>query len=349
MPKTKSNYTELISSFLHENAGSTSQDILAAMNNSFSIATLKRILKTMVADGLITVSGKLKTTKYSVSHAYEIMQPINVDAYYAKEIDERKIKDQFNHELISNTLQKLSLFTKDEATFLTTLQKKFAENVSRLSPLEFKNEMDRLAIDLSWKSSQIEGNTYSLLETERLLRDKQTAGGKTKDEATMLLNHKDAIDFIVEHSGYVNPLTIKSIEDIHSLLIKELGISRNVRNRRVGISGTNYKPLDNEFQIKEALQDLCNIVNLKQSIFEKALLALVLISYIQPFADGNKRTARIVSNAILINNNCCPISFRTIDSVEYKKAMLIFYEQNNINPFKKIFINQFEFAVNTYF
>jgi Fic family protein len=132
-------------------------------------------------------------------------------------------------------------------------------------------------------------------------------------------------------------------------LIKDLDITRNIRTGRVGISGTNYKPLDNEFQIKEALLEMCNIINSKTNVFEKALLTLVLISYIQPFADGNKRTARIISNAILLNNHYCPISFRTIDSIEYKKAMLIFYEQTNINPFKRVFIDQFEFAVNTYF
>ena len=136
---------------------------------------------------------------------------------------------------------------------------------------------------------------------------------------------------------------------IHSMLIKELVIERNVRKRRVGISGTNYKPLDNEFQIKEALLNMCVLINSKENIFEKALLTLVLISYIQPFMDGNKRTARIVSNAILINYNYCPISFRTVDSIEYKKAMLLFYEQNNISSMKEIFITQFEFAVNTYF
>ena len=80
-----------------------------------------------------------------------------------------------------------------------------------------------------------------------------------------------------------------------------------------------------------------------------ALLALVLLSYIQAFSDGNKRTARITSNAILIANKYCPISFRTVDSVDYKKAMLIFYEQNNLSAFKKIFIDQFAFAVQTYF
>jgi Fic family protein len=209
--------------------------------------------------------------------------------------------------------------------------------------------LERLAIDLSWKSSQIEGNTYSLLETERLLKDKETAAGKTKDEATMLLNHKDALDFIIKNPNYINPLTISSIEDIHSILVKELDISRSIRSRRVGISGTNYKPLDNEFQIKEAVESMCTLINSKKNVFEKALLSLVLISYIQPFSDGNKRTARIISNAILINNHFCPISFRTINSIEYKKAMLVFYEQTNISPFKKVFIGQFEFAVNTYF
>jgi Fic family protein len=94
---------------------------------------------------------------------------------------------------------------------------------------------------------------------------------------------------------------------------------------------------------------MCNLVNSRNSVFEKALLLLVLISYIQAFGDGNKRTARIISNVILINNGFCPISFRTVDSIEYKKAMLIFYEQNNILAFKKKFIDQFKFAVKTYF
>ena len=214
---------------------------------------------------------------------------------------------------------------------------------------EDKKELERLAVDLSWKSSQIEGNTYSLLETERLLKEKETAKGKTKDEAIMLLNHKEALDFIIENPSYVTPLTISSIEDIHSILTKDLGIDRNIRKRRVGISGTNYRPLDNEFQIKEALRDMCELINGSENVFEKAMLLLVLISYIQPFGDENKRTARIVSNAILISNGYCPISFRTVDSIDYKKTMLLFYEQNNIRAFKQIFMGQFEFAVKTYF
>lgn len=114
----------------------------------------------------------------------------------------------------------------------------------------------------------------------------------------MLLNHKDALDFIIANPDYLHPLSVSKIEDIHSILIKELAVERNLRKRRVGISGTNYRPLDNEFQISEALQNSCEVINNKKNVFEKALLALVLISYIQPFMDGNKRTARIVSNAL---------------------------------------------------
>lgn len=165
----------------------------------------------------------------------------------------------------------------------------------------------------------------------------------------MLLNHKDALDFIVQNPDYLEHLTVARIEDIHSILIKELGVDRNIRNRRVGITGTNYRPIENEFQIREALTQTCDLVNSRSNIFEKSLLVLVLLSYIQAFNDGNKRVARIVSNAILIANHYCPISFRTVDSVDYKKAMLLFYEQNNISAFKQIFIQQFRFAVETYF
>lgn len=212
----------------------------------------------------------------------------------------------------------------------------------------FKDDVDEREIQEVF-NFQIEGNTYSLLETERLLKDKQTAQGKTKEEAIMLLNHKDALDFILSTPDYLQEISVHRIEDIHSLLTKELGVDRNIRRRRVGITGTNYRPLENEFQIREALEDSCTLINGKSNIFEKALLALVLLSYIQAFADGNKRTARITSNAILIANGYCPISFRTVDSVDYKKAMLMFYEQNNIAAFKHIFIEQFEFAVKTYF
>lgn len=327
----------------------TSKQVYEDITTSISYATVKRILSKLTDKSLIVKNGQGKATKYLISPTYELLLPIDIEKYYEKEIDERIIKKSFNLQLIPEVLAKCSIFTANELEKLELLQKKFTTNVSQLSEVEYKKELERLSIDLSWKSSQIEGNTYSLLETERLLKEKETASGKTKEEAVMLLNHKEAIDFIIKNPDYLIPLTIAKIEDIHRILIKELAIDKNIRKRRVGISGTNYRPLDNEFQITETLSSMCELVNSKVNVFEKALLLLILISYIQPFIDGNKRTARIVSNAILMNHKHCPISFRTVDSVEYKKAILLFYEQNNIRNFKEIFIAQFEFAVNTYF
>ena len=275
--------------------------------------------------------------------------PLDLATYFDKDIDEREVQESFNFDLIRDVLPKVEIFTKEELSVLFAAQREFEKNTEGMTDLEYHKEMERLGVDLSWKSSQIEGNTYSLLETERLLRDKQTASGKTKEEAIMLLNHKDALDFVLDVPDYLKELSVHRIEDIHSILTKELGVDRNIRHRRVGITGTNYRPLDNEFQIREALEDTCTLVNGKDNVFEKALLTLVLLSYIQAFVDGNKRTARITSNAILIANGYCPVSFRTVDSIDYKKAMLMFYEQNNIATFKKIFIEQFLFAVKTYF
>lgn len=346
MPDKNSNK---IISFIKDNPSLSSKQIYDEIQLNVGYATVKRILTKLLSENLIITEGKGKGTKYKVSVGFELFYPVSLSQYFEKEVDEREIKSSYNFTLINDVLSKVTLFTPDELEHLNHLQETFRKKSQELTEAGFKKEMERLAIDLSWKSSQIEGNTYSLLETERLLKEKETAQGKTKDEAIMLLNHKEALDFIVNNPDYIEPLTISRIEDIHSILIKDLGVDRNIRKSRVGISGTNYKPLDNEFQIKEAIEKMCDLVNCRELVFEKAFLLLVLLSYIQPFSDGNKRTARIISNAILIKNEYCPISFRTVDSIEYKKAMLLFYEQNNISAFKDIFINQFEFAVKTYF
>lgn len=335
--------------FLHYHPLANRTEIMAGLMETPSGSTMKRLLSAAVKEGNIETVGRGPSTKYRLTPQAHVTMPLDLATYFDKDIDERVVQESFNFDLIREVLPKVEIFAKEELSVLFAAQKEFEKNTEGMTDLEYHKEMERLGVDLSWKSSQIEGNTYSLLETERLLKDKQTASGKTKEEAIMLLNHKDALDFVLDVPDYLKELSVHRIEDIHSILTKELGVDRNIRHRRVGITGTNYRPLDNEFQIREALEDTCTLVNGKDNVFEKALLTLVLLSYIQAFVDGNKRTARITSNAILIANGYCPISFRTVDSIDYKKAMLMFYEQNNIAAFKKIFIEQFLFAVKTYF
>lgn len=335
--------------YIMKNPAASSKEIHVGISIKVGYATVKRILSKLIDENLIITVGKGRWTKYIISPEYELFYPVDLDDYFLKEIDERVIKETYNFSLMDGVLNNTSLFNADELEELNKLQNQYENNIKELSETHYRKELERLAIDLSWKSSQIEGNTYTLLETERLIKEKETAEGKSKDEAIMLLNHKEAIDFILSDTKYLIPLSLSRIEAIHSILIKDLGVDRNVRTRRVGISGTNYKPIDNEYQIREAMNKMCDLVNNQSNVFEKAFLILLLVSYIQPFNDGNKRTARIISNAMLISNKFCPISFRTVDSIHYKKALLLFYEQNNITAFKEIFIRQFEFAVQTYF
>ncbi|MDD5854886.1 MAG: Fic family protein [Prevotella sp.] len=335
--------------FLHYHPLANRAEIMAGLKKAPSDSTMKRLLSAAVKEGNIETAGRGPATKYKLTPQAHVTMPLDLATYFNKDIDEREVHESFNFDLIRDVLPKVEIFTKEELEVLNAAQMEFEKNTEGMTDLEYRKEMERLGVDLSWKSSQIEGNTYSLLETERLLKDKQTASGKTKEEAIMLLNHKDALDFVLDVPDYLKELSVHRIEDIHSILTKELEVDRNIRHRRVGITGTNYRPLDNEFQIRKALEDTCTLVNGKDNVFEKALLTLVLLSYIHAFVDGNKRTARITSNAILIANGYCPISFRTVDSIDYKKAMLMFYEQNNIAAFKKIFVEQFLFAVKTYF
>ena len=319
-----------------------------SLSDSPSISTLNRDLAKLVDLKYIKKRGAGRSITYVVTPHYKLFAPINTSDYFELDPDRRRAKNTFDHELLQS-LNATSIFTEDEQSFLQKLKKEYQQNVTSLSPVLYQKELERLTIELSWKSSQIEGNTYSLLETERLFKEKQEANNKTKGEAIMLLNHKEVITYLMEHQDLADPLDLRTIEEIHSLLIKDLNVGRNIRSRAVGITGTAYKPLDNEFQIRESLELMCELINSKDNGFEKALLAVVLISYIQPFEDGNKRTGRMISNALLIADNACPLSYRSVDSLDYKKAMLLLYEQNHLAAFKAIFMEQNEFGVKNYF
>jgi len=339
---------KIVLDYIISNPNVSSSYIYSNINTDKTLITIKRRLSKLVDKQLIKKSGQAKATKYSISDHYSIIRNIDIDEYFKTEIEDRNIIKGFNFRLL-NEISSVNIFSKEELELLESTHKRYIKNISTISSTLYKKDLERLGIDLSWKSSQIEGNTYSLLETEQLFKEKIEAKGKKKEDAVMLLNHKVALDYILDSTNYYLLLSTKKIIEVHSLLIRELGVSTDIRNRIIGITGTNYRPLDNEYQIKEALEQICSIVNSNSNVFEKSFLLLILLSYLQAFEDGNKRTARIMTNAILISQNHCPLSYRTIDPIEYKKAMLIFYEQNNISAMKKIFIDQYIFAVNNYF
>lgn len=233
-------------------------------------------------------------------------------------------------------------------TVLKSATQEYEKRTKQATPVSRQRELERLVIELSWKSSKIEGNTYTLLDTERLILKHQEAAGHDKNEARMILNHKDAFHFIHDHAEKFHTVTRANLEQVHSLLVKGLGVGRGLRKGLVGVTGSKYRPLDNQHQILDAVHDLSSAVSRARSPYTKILLALLGVSYIQPFEDGNKRTSRLMANALLLAHGLAPLSYRSVDENAYREAMLVFYELNSIQPFKKIFIEQYDFAARTY-
>jgi hypothetical protein len=322
--------------------------ILSQLPERISTPTLNRDLLTLKQNGFILTKGNGPTTRYQIDQTGIISAEINVDEYFDIEIDQRKIIEKYNSSIIEE-LGASQLFTSQEIDQLNKWTTRYHDKTKSLSEFEYRKEFERLMIELSWKSSQIEGNTYNLLDTEQLLKFNIKSEGHSEEEATMLLNHKSAINYTHEHKVIFRDLTLTQIVDIHTLLTKELGISKLLRNRLVRITGTRYTPPDNQFVIEEGINKMCQFVNSIENPFEKALRLILLISYLQPFDDGNKRTARLVGNAMLMSYDLCPLSYRSVTPAVYKKSLLLFYELNNVRAFKKIFIEQYQFAVENYF
>jgi Fic family protein len=308
--------------------------------------TISRDLDKLLRLGLLERQGAGRSIFYKPSAQSRVVKEIDVNSYFSVDADKREVIEKFNFSVFDNLT---NIFTDKEKTRLAELNKRYTEKIKKITPEILKKEIERLNIDFSWKSSKIEGNTYDLLETEQLLKNQKLATGHSKEEAIMILNHKAALDYIREGEKKFQTISVKKIEEIHTILTNDLGVTRNLRKSLVRITGTKYFPLDNEFQIKEALEKTCELVNKTKNPFEKAVIVMLLIAYIQPFVDGNKRTSRLNGNAILQSFSCCPLSYRSMDELEYKKAILLFYEQNNISYFKKLFMAQFEFAVENYF
>jgi len=158
---------------LKEHSNLSSSEIHEKLNAKISYSTIKRILANLAEKKLIEKKGNRKGIKYRVGKSYDLLHSIDIEEYFKKEIDERKIQPTFNFQLLEKGFNQVDIFTESELRALDEYQSNFAKNIAELSDEEYLKEIERLAIDLSWKSSQIEGNTYTLLGTERLLKEKR--------------------------------------------------------------------------------------------------------------------------------------------------------------------------------
>lgn len=339
---------KILAPFLGGNSLRSSQvyKMLEELIEGYSLVTVKRELSKMVAMGLLNIEGAGRSHSYRINVLGRIFASINAHDYCLAEPDQRYGLEKFNFELFSKL--PTSLFSLQELKIFEEATSEYKRRTANVSATIQQKELERLIIELSWKSSRIEGNTYTLLDTEKLIIENKEAIGHDKKEAIMILNHKDAFNFTREHAEDFKTLTSANLEQLHSLLVKDLSVIRGFRQSPVGVTGSKYRPLDNVYQIKEAVRDLSVAISRMETPYDKALMALLGVSYIQPFEDGNKRAARLMANAVLLAYKCAPLSYRSVEENDYREAMLVFYELNSIVPFKTIFIAQYEFAAKNY-
>jgi Fic/DOC family len=204
---------------------------------------------------------------------------------------------------------------------------------------------NRLLIDLSWNSSRLEGNTYSLLETERLLKLGESASGKDAREAQMILNHKAAIELLVGNAAEIG-FNRYTICNLHALLAENLlgdpQAGGRLRAIAVEIGGTVFHPLEGPQVIEECFDQILSTAEAITDPFEQAFFAMVHLPYLQPFEDVNKRVSRFAANIPLIRRNLCPLSFVDVPVRDYVDGILGVYELNRIELLRDVFLWAYE-------
>ena len=201
--------------------------------------------------------------------------------------------------------------------------------------------MDRLLIDLSWNSSRLEGNTYSLLETKRLIERGRAAEGKERVETQMILNHKDAIEFLVDGAEEIG-FNRHTILNLHGLLANNLlgdpDAAGRLRHGPVGIGGSVFHPLEVPQLIEECFEQVLDTASAITDPFEQSFFVLVQLPYLQPFDDVNKRVSRLAANISLLKENLSPLSFIDVPQDIYTEALLGVYELNRTELLRDVFL-----------
>lgn len=211
--------------------------------------------------------------------------------------------------------------------------------------------LSRLLIDLSWASSHLEGNTYSRLDTRRLIEQGQAAQGKAALETQMILNHKTAIELLVENAGAVG-LDRYTLMNLHSALAENLlpnaADEGRIRQHAVDIGQSVYRPLSAPQQIDEMLSRLLDKAQQIIDPFEQSFFMMVQLPYLQPFADINKRTSRLAANLPLFKANLCPLTFVDVPTEAYSRAVLSVYEMNRVELLRDLYLWAYERSTQEY-
>ena len=341
--------------------GASIKDIVESGQIDISRRTLQRHLSELVKAERLVIDGHGRGTRYQIltrktdieseptlTDAVENYIPVSAEGHEIKQAIRASVQDRlpvgYNRDFLNH-------YRPNETVYLPGAMRDKLHDLGRTPEGEegagtyARQIHHRLLIDLSWNSSRLEGNTYSLLETDRLLNSGEFTEGKSAIEAQMILNHKEAINLLVENAGVVG-FNRHSILNLHALLSDNLlgnpQACGRVRSTAVDIVGTTYYPLDIPQLIDEYFQQILDTTAAIIDPFEQAFFVMVHLPYLQPFVDVNKRVSRLAANIPFIQNNLCPLSFIDVPDRAYIDGILGVYELNRIELLRDVFCWAYE-------
>ncbi len=353
----------------HQN-GISVGELMQLKINEYSKRTLQRRLEELLKKEEITYLGdgrgrKYFAKKYTPNNVtrQEYIAPLDLHEEPVEYITDGSLRSALSPEslMLKNAIQRplstrtpvgynpefLNSYIPNQTYYLPEKTRQELTELGSLGPgnlpagTYLRHILNRLLIDLSWNSSRLEGNTYSLIETAKLLEHGVTADGKNTKEAQMILNHKGAIEMLADQSQEIG-FNHYTICNLHALLADNLISNQNacgsIRDCAVGISGSVYMPLEIPQVIDEHFRQIITKAGKIKDPMEASFFVMVHIPYLQAFEDVNKRTSRLVANIPMVMQNLCPLSFTDVDREDYLCANLAVYEQNKIEYLRDLFI-----------
>ncbi len=341
--------------------GGSIEDIRGMLDVAITRRTLQRRLALLVEQKRLAIQGRGRERRYRLpvsSGVFHITMPkhkikfheyipISPESEAIKKYIRKPIQDRrpvgYNREF-------LDAYRPKETFYLSSEIRKHLFEIGHSSDGQrpagtyARKIFSRLLIDLSWNSSRLEGNTYSLLETERLLELGEAAEGKDARDAQMILNHKAAIELLVEQASEIgfNRYTILNLHALLSDNLLDPGACGRLRAIPVAINRTVYHPLEVPQLIDECFQQILDTAAVIRDPFEQAFFVTVHLPYLQPFEDVNKRVSRLAANLPLIRDNLCPLSFVDVPERAYIDGVLGVYELNRTELLRDVFVWAYE-------
>ena len=342
--------------------GAAIDDIMGALDKPPARRTLQRRLATLVAQNRLSAVGGGWARRYRIpgpKAAPEIPVGAAVPLRVSAEAESIRLFVSApiqQREPVGYDRSFLDEYRPNESFYLSAATRQHLASLGavpgeQLPPGTYLRQVfDRLLIDLSWNSSRLEGNTYSLLETEQLLELGRNAEGKDLREAQMILNHKAAIELLVEASSEIG-LNRFTVCNLHALLAQNLldpQVCGRVRSKSVGITGTVFHPLAGPQVLEECFDQVLHTAAAIEDIFEQAFFVMVHLPYLQPFEDVNKRVSRLAANIPLVCANVCPLSFVDVPQIDYTQGILGVYELKRVELLRDVFVWAYERSCTRY-